>query len=266
MRKNKRHAGFSLIEMIVVIGIVALVTAMVMPILPQMLKSNRQGAARDLIRGYLTLARAHAAQTQKYAGIRFQPSAKGVQYMVLIEYGDDVSNGARFVAAAKTKPIALPDGIGVISTEVMSPPNPFTPDGYLSQYPYDIDHSPPPYPDSMYCLNGARTFSIIFSPTGQLVTRMVEVYPQSGHKTFGTYNQTTLNPYNGNYRLLSHDYEPYPSTSAPWCSTEDSVGGLVIYEIDEMESANANRRYSDYVYADDLPVLLINMYTGALIE
>ena len=85
MRKNKRHAGFTLIELIAVISIVVLVTAMVMPIVPRMLKSNREGAARDLIRGFLTLARAHAAQTQKYAGVRFQQSAKGVQYMVLIE-------------------------------------------------------------------------------------------------------------------------------------------------------------------------------------
>jgi prepilin-type N-terminal cleavage/methylation domain-containing protein len=220
MRENKRQAGFSLIEMMVVVVIVGLLTAMAMPMLPWMLKTNREGAAHDLIRGFLTLARAHAAQTQKYAGIRFQQSYAGVQYIVLIEYADDPTNNNGFVAVANTKPIALPDGI---ATSIIN---------------------------NTGNVNDDCTFSIVFSPTGQLVTKMVEVCPESGHKTFGTYTATKRDPHDGFYRLLSHDSDQL--TSAPWCGPEYSVGGLVIYEMGEEDPK--------------WTPLLINMYTGTLIE
>ena len=58
--RSGRNAGFSLAELIVVIGIMLLVLAMMAPAMKQMIASNRDAEAFNGVSGALTAARAYA--------------------------------------------------------------------------------------------------------------------------------------------------------------------------------------------------------------
>ena len=90
MNTKQRHIGFTLTEMLVVVGIVALLSVLVIPNTAKMIGSYRFTAAQNLIKTALAQAQAHAAKTQKYAGIRFQQTSKGQQYLILVESNPNV--------------------------------------------------------------------------------------------------------------------------------------------------------------------------------
>jgi prepilin-type N-terminal cleavage/methylation domain-containing protein len=258
-QKNRlkiRRAGFTMVELLTVMAIIAIMALLVLPGFTKMIQSNKDGAARNLIRAALAEAQAHAAKTQKYAGIRFQFDrdgwANGRQYLVLIEN----VGGATFVTAPNAKPIALPEGIGVISSEVDNFGDPYIDDDATSDGP-------------LHTLDGATTFNIVFSPTGQMVLKSVTVNPRTDDDKVFNY-ETYVN--NGN-ALLYYDgwWRDSVSTGsftlAPlWCANEPSTKGLYIFEVNKMQEVAASARWSNYIGTPDVEPVLINMYTGTIIR
>ena len=261
MLNKRRQTGFTLIELLVVMGIMALLAALVVPSIPEMMRSQKMSSAQNLIHTALAQAQAHAAMNQRFAGVRFQQAANGKQYVVLIEKG--TKTPADYYAVPNAKATALSVGIGLISGEVDDISDP---DLYLDDEVFD---------DVLFCLDGARTFSIVFSPGGQMVVKDVEVRTTLEDKIFGTLFATKLdptrdklvsNPLRGQYRLLSHDV----TDSAQWCDREPSATGLYIYLEKTMEDVDSDKRYSEFISGhiseNSVQRISINFYTGTMIE
>ena len=227
-----------------VVAIIALVLAVGMPNVPGMLRSNKMSSAKNLIKTALAQAQSYAASHSKYAGIRFQKSANGKTYLVLIEHDPvfdyntspdgtrdikSVKNPRRFVAIPGAKPKALPAGIGVLDGNSLS--------RYAMLADYDaglLDYAKATVlPTGYNCIENYQTFSIVFSPTGQLVTKDVSVYPRydSMLKTMvGLYNVGTVdNPaHNGSqYNEKASARTSYGSFDNVYPA--DSIFGSVLY-------------------------------------
>ncbi len=263
-----RLAGFTMVELLTVMAIIAVMALLVLPGFTKMISSNKEGAAQNLIRSALVEAQVHAAQTQKYAGIRFQFDkngwAKGRQYLVLIEN----ITGTEYRAAPNAKPVALPEGIGVIDYSMITQ-NPSN-QTQINTNNYNLSDND----TDQYGLLGSTTFSIIFSPTGQLVVKNLYV------TWWDADDQVFNNEYNVNLVSSPGDLPPpllyYDNNyanwinitdSVPWCVYEPSAKGLYIFEVNKMlQEVSADTRWTDYIGTVDVKPVLINMYTGTIIR
>ncbi len=222
----------------VVVAIIALVLAVGMPNLPGMLRSNKMSSAKNLVKTALAQAQSYAASHSKYAGIRFQKAANGKTYLVLIEHdpvfdyntnpaggGDIIStrNQYRYVAIPGAKPKALPDGVGVLDGNMYGGGG--TGDTVLIDYDISVDNS-------VACIENYQTFSIIFSPTGQLVTKQVSVYPRYDNtlKTMVAYFDDPVRPGNhigSQYKVKTSAYTSYGSYDTVYPA--DLIFGSILY-------------------------------------
>lgn len=273
MKNQGQHAGFTLIEMLIVVMIIAIMVALIIPATNTFTQSYRMSNAKNLIRTSLAQAQAYASQSRRYAGIRFQYDGtgweNGKQYLVLIE---KVPHGPEFAswpwayrAVPNVQPVSLPSGIGVFSG-VIDMLALVDRDDYLDD-DYFTDPTRP-----HFCLSGATTFSIIFSPSGQLVTKPVEIHERdTTDKIFNRPEFISMVPPEA---LLSYDdYFGAVSPGMPWCVREDSATSFYLFEASRMKAAPEAERYTTYVNENtsegvirNLKPIMINVYTGKLME
>ena len=240
MKAKAQQFGFTLVEMLVVVAIIAVMVGVAALNAGDILRSQRSTSARNLIRSSLAQAQAYAQTNRKYAGLRFQFDRngwdRGRQYMVLIE---KVGVDHVFNPIPNSKPLALPKTIGVIPVE------------QASDTGLDDEYS---NSDGM---EGAATFSIIFSPSGQLVVKDVYLCQRFiGDPVVG--NATDVN---SGISLL---YSDWWDDGVDWCVAEPSALGLIVCETTRLREARPDWRYADYVV--NLEPILINVYTGTFIE
>jgi len=275
MTGKRKNRGFSLVEMLVVVSIIVLMLSLAMPNAAVLIRSQKLNSAENMIRSALAQARAHAAVNQRYAGVRFEFDRtgwqKGRQYLVLIENYLLATN--EFVAVANVKPLIMPDGLGAVSGEVNSTNG----NTYLENPTYLINDGN----INPYCMNGATTFSIVFSPSGQVVMKNVLVRPRNVDDKIINHQERVDIQDNSVYRefkaLLYCDgfvkgstWETIPPFQhdiyyMPWCVAEYSTSGLYIYETDKMLAVtDPTLRWTQYV--SKLTPMLINSYTGQIIE
>ena len=257
MNDKKRQSGFTLIEMLVVVAIVAVMSALVLPNTMGIIRSHRAAATKNMIKNALAQAQAHAAVTQKYAGVRFQFTKdqwqNNRQYLVLIENETTGGDYERFVAIRNAKAAALPVGMGVISQAAFGSAQ--IPDNYAV--------------DSVM---GETAFSIIFSPTGQLVTKDVYLQPKDEMEN-GIFTDSIVN-LDGNVDdgigLLYCDV--YSGLNTEWRREEPSALGLYIFDADKLMSIDGldmgpvDRAVERAEYIRSLEPILINIYTGTIIR
>jgi len=269
LTRPARPAGFTLVELLPVMAIIAVMALLVLPGFTRMISSNKEGAALNQIRAALVEAQVHAAQPQKYAGIRFQFEkngwADGRQYLVLIENIND----DEYRAAPNAKPTALPEGVGVIDYSM------------LVQYPVNqsqIDDNNYNLSDNNTNPNGllgSTTFSILFSPTGQLVVKNLHIYRWDEYdQVFNNQVLVESIPIKGQLPppLLYYDnnnpsWGTKITNSALWCWYETSAKGFYIFEVNKMlQDVNPGTRWSDYIGTVEVEPVLINMYTGTILR
>ncbi len=267
MTNKPKKSGFSLIELMIVMGIIAVMGTIAMVSAPSMIRSQKMSSAQNLINAALAQAQAYAAKEQKYAGVRFQPGLNDTQYLIIVEKED--FNSTIYTAIPNSKPAALPGGIGVISSEIngvaldtFPKKNDYLDDDQTNNQDGDASN------DLRFCLNGARVFTIIFSPSGNLVTKPVTVLSRdiTTDKIFNTDANVTA----GNALFHYDTYPPDPAVPASWCIPESSTAGLYIYEINEMDDVDSGLRYSEYladhVANQGIEQVTINIYTGGIID
>ena len=247
MREHGRHFGFTLVEMLVVMALMAAVLALVLPAYSLIIEGAKQSQMDNAIKAALGAARTHAIKTQKYAGVRFQFDRdgwrKGRQYAVLIEKGTDLSNTYQFVAVPNIRPLTMPKGMGVIVESGVN---------------FDTDDE---------ILDGT-TFSILFSPRGKLSVLTVQMYRRDDNDTiFGNQAAVQSNPEPGEppAPLLYYDNNSWDQTdSVSWAEYEPSMLGLYVFDVATIGGMKPGERYDRYV--SKLAPVLINRYTGSIIE
>jgi prepilin-type N-terminal cleavage/methylation domain-containing protein len=266
MKTRPRQPAFTMIELMAVILILVLFLAMALPAISKMMQSNKVGQARSMIKSFFALAQARAAETQNYVGVRFQFDKNGwlngKQYLVLIEnYNGD------FSAVPNTKPAALPPGVVAITGNAGN---------------VDLDNDLGHWSFGTGGMMDSTTFSIVFSPTGQLVIKTVVVRPWQFQQPAGSGIWIFDHIFNSSSRVLLNDSHPDhcllycdgPSfwdyrtssllVSENWCRSEYSATSFRLAEVDPLVSCDSNSRFTQYVYT--IESILINQYTGEVFE
>jgi type II secretory pathway pseudopilin PulG len=169
--------GLTLIEMTLVVATMALLVGLALPAVRAMVDSfQSEGGTKSIIHAALNSARTMAVTHQRYIGVRFQKACrsndpadplKGLleaqQYMIFIVQDEPKNMGGLgdgFRAMEGHEPIKLPDTIGVMD---------------LTKVKSDADMDEPRE------LSDATTFSVVFSPSGKLLMRDVQVRNRDGH-------------------------------------------------------------------------------------
>jgi len=291
-KQNKQgfQAGFTLIEMLVVVSIIAIMISLVMPAGSSMIQSHRMSSAQNLIKTALTQAQAYAAKERKYAGIRFQLDGGGQQHLILVESKQIVitdSNGRGvpynnynvmdlYVPVDNVLPMMMPTGTLVLNANYEDIDLPLSQDGIIEDFELDA----------------AATFVVLFNPSGQLVKKPAQCGPRVvdpgipvAQLTYDAYaNQLDL--------VIAGFFIPPPSEGLPLPGDEIilptalkySQTGLLLYKQNELETLNPVERF-EYIfnpadppdgvdndgngrvddYFNKVQPLMINVYTGKLI-
>jgi prepilin-type N-terminal cleavage/methylation domain-containing protein len=135
-RKTPRRAtGFTLIEMMVVIGLVALLAAMALPSIVTLMSAGADAQAYNLIAAQLTFARALAIERVNYAGVHCQiadakdgsnllrPKEEDMCYTGIVFVDDSNTNtsaGKLFTGYSTPKQVPGGIGLGKVSTAMGS--------------------------------------------------------------------------------------------------------------------------------------------------
>ena len=277
MKTKSRQSGLTLVEMTTVVAIMALLTAISLPVIRNLFDSlGSAGNVKAMISAALASARAIAASRQKYVGVRFQADLDGHQYMVFVI--QDPNIGAYFFRAVEgLQPVKLPDNIGVMDLTIVSGRkirNPVNPgieyrldDGLLSP-------NQDSYIDNEFKLRDTTTFSIIFSPTGKLVIHGIRIRNRDGEGDSPSYSDLSRDDvFNKKAKvdagiaiLYQDDYyggNLYPDIGLG-LGPEPSRRSFVIYDKIRFGKVDQNSRWSDYL--NTLDVIYINPYTGTIVS
>lgn len=299
MNKNRIHRGFSLSELMTVIGVMALLIGIAVPASKAIMDSvNSSAGMRSMISSSLSAARAIAMKEHKYAGIRFQTDINGDQYIVFIIHDDapSVIDSAEraaypektglgmppdnyglsygFRAVSGHKPIKLP-GDGRVMDLVKVTRVEDTP--YVAAVSYtQADMVNSGMIDDPYEFNDASAFSIIFSPEGKLVTMRVWVRNRHGipdHTALAAdnsadkiFNKKVIVD-SGNSLLYQDDY--FGSSWSPYSynlgyGPEDSRKSFIIYDKTKFDDFDdVNLRWTNYLGL--IEKIYVNPYNGQLV-
>jgi len=178
------HAGFTLVELVIVFAIIAILVALAVPSLSGLTRVSSEGAMHTAMRSLFASARMRAAATQRYTGIRFQQARDGRQYAIMLEQvqpSEHFPGGCpryvpnctflTFTAAGGSEPIPLPRGVEVARGDLES----WKPRGAGGTAPAQPDMGFVEDPDGVPGVIPATTFTVVFSPSGQIVRRQVHV-------------------------------------------------------------------------------------------
>jgi len=286
-RYGVQRTGFTLPEMLVTIVIVTIVAAIAIPTLYSIREGFTSSGADTLISAALASAKAIAAKEQKYAGIHFQcvpdpedPTKPGDQYMIFIIQDPSLQNiGVNGFRAAKgIEPVKLPINQAVTDLIVK--------DDYTDDPTIDKNVTDNASINDAAELWDATTFSIVFSPSGRLVTHTVKVWNKDG----APYNDNTSTDIIFNTKtnvegaiagtvpgpgdpetyegMFYEDVDtPAATRPVPGIGQESSRKSFVIFDRRAFEKVPASNRWSDFFKEiKKHEELYINPYTGTIIE
>ena len=260
MTFKKRKSGLTVVELLVVIGIIAVVVAISLPAFNAMQKSFDSTGAEGMISAALSTARTLAISRQQYVGVRFQKeySTQSIldtdQYMIFVIYKEskEMGNlGDAFHAINGYKPMKLPSNIGVLDMKLGNSAD-IASDGQINE---DME------------LRDTTAFSIVFSPAGKLVIHDVQTRNKDG-KDYNDSPGSEDNVFNieakvenGIGMFVQDDDD---ALTPDGLDKEQSRNCFRIYNAETLKKLNVDERYDKYI--KDLPVFYINPYTGGIIE
>jgi hypothetical protein len=250
MLSRHRQFGVTLTEMTVVAAVVALLVAFGLPAVRTFYGSFESGGSlRGLISAGLASARAIAAKEQHYAGIRFQEDLEGHQYMIFIIQDPNLRDSTGYLVPSSgfrvvegIKPVKLPERVRVM-------------DSMVGSFPVDLPIASDQDIDEAWEVYDATTFSVVFSPTGKLVVRNVQVLRRilTGGAIDTVFNDPIVTP------MFEDDYD---NSTVPF-QQELSRNSFVVYDKSLFDKLNGDPRFN---YLQSLDRVLINPYTGTIIS
>lgn len=237
--------GFTLVEMVVVIGMIVLIAATALPSIVGIFRAGSDSQAHNLLAAQLTAARAVAIRSATYAGVHVQladarwpngrlvnPNLEGQTHAGVVIYQDvDTSPGQqqmKFVLAGGHTIHRIPGkmSFGELTADFLTGAD---------------------YKASGFDETGLRdftTFTVVFSPSGSLVTKVKG-------KRIRFYLQDPV--FNGADRLW--DFQT--------ADDEDAVTAITMFEYPEFSGREGQAARKKYLteYGKFLP---INVHTGQL--
>lgn len=275
MRTECKKTGFSLTEMVVVLAIIALLTAIGLPAIRALQRSFESGSSSiSTLDAAFSTARAIAASEQRYVGVRFQLDINGNQYMIFIIHDPEktkLSNGFR--ALDGQKPIKLPENVRLI--DMLIHPNGGTGTAKLldsGTYLEDVDVEDFSASSNSKYLRDICCFSVVFSPNGKLVIHEVRVrnkngiyQPDNGQSNDDIFNSLTSIQNRNIGMFIQDDYDIYGYGS------EDSVNVFYMYDATTFDKLGTGISDSQagtlrFDYIKSLKPLFINQYTGTIVN
>lgn len=194
-----RRRGFTLVELVVVLAIIAVLVAMIVPGANAMLRDRKITDAETLLQGMLKTARADALRAEAVeTGLLFFVDASGRQRIVGLRkearhIGEPAWENVFIINADRS--FALPDPIRVVPRYAIEPDDPQNQPRRFSDTELannDFNQPPPPYNEPQRHRN---VFSMIYAPDGQLVVgRDVLVLDEDADSDgFGDVTDMTVN-------------------------------------------------------------------------
>ncbi len=276
-RKPSRSAipaqarGFTLLEMMVVIGLVSLMVAMSLPSVIALFNSGADAQAYNLISAQLTAARSRAVLGNTYAGLHVQladaplsetdatdspvllrPKLQGVCFTGMLEYD---ANSRTFDLSSTPTRVPGNTVFGYASQAITSS----TVTGGLEATLSTSSSSP--FTGAAGTIRKFTTFSVIFNASGA-VTRFVDGGPVK-------FNEQS--PAFSDYGVPAGDLVLYGSqrlwrmASVDHVQDRYGVTALTMFSFPEYESAGSDAARLNYLN-ENAQVLPLNIHTGQLYE
>lgn len=259
MKIERKQSGFTIIELLVVIGIIALMIAIALPAINAMQKSFDSTGTTSMIGAALATARTLAISHQQYAGVRFQTSYKPAdvldeeQYMIFIIYGGEKEAEwtCGFKAVEGYKPIKLPENIGVIDKLIINTRAAKCGDLY-SEVPLSNFSN-----TNTKEIFDTTTFSIVFSPAGKLVIHELRCASTGDSDiVFNTKNNVEADSPIGMFVEDNYDSDGL--------GVEKSRNQFYLYNREELRKiTDATQRWN---YINSIKSVSVNPYTGGIID
>ncbi|MEN6384709.1 MAG: prepilin-type N-terminal cleavage/methylation domain-containing protein, partial [Phycisphaerales bacterium] len=264
--KRLKNNGFSLIELLVVLGVVAALAAIAIPSIKAMQKSFDSTGAEGMISAALSTARTIAISQQRYAGVRFQNAydANQGQYMIfVINQEAKLSNvDEAFCAIEGYKPIKLPANSGLIDLYVRNDTSPNT--GDAKEYPIQLSDL------SNYdmTMNDISTFSIVFSPSGKIVKHDIRIKNVQGKNRPLNLNDSDDKVFNSPVNIVDNQtglfvQDDYGDLGY---GGEKSRNKFYLYDKTKLNKLADNNQQWDYLQEIYKKPVCLNPYTGEIIN
>lgn len=268
MACKKESSAFTLVELLVVIGIIALLAGIMIPVVSTLTKGNSQKQAVNTISAYISAARTRAIAEGRQVGVVFfedLQNANQTAIQICVERNTKLtSGGVEFTSfdAADTRIEYLPRGIRVATLN----------DGASVGWANNTSPS-------------NKTRVIIFDAQGQLVLRnglCVEEYAAGTYRAGTILRATGDSPKDIYLSLQDNNASALTNTAywriVPWHFDADytdelrqsygtSAPGIFVFDYNEFNNSGASNDTDRATWLQqNADILVINANTGAVIR
>jgi prepilin-type N-terminal cleavage/methylation domain-containing protein len=270
---SAQHSAFTLIELIVVISIIVILSAIAVPAIKNLTKSNDTSQAANLVRTMIAQARTIAISQHRVAGVVFfeETAANSLP----VNAGQTAMQ--LFVEDYNQRRMLPPDGTDAVDYRVSKAPNVFPINNqYLVVVSFSSERQYLPAGIKLATLSddvastknintGDNTTvntnlarAVLFDASGQLITRGGLVTPDSTTGTPGSYPRAYAD-----WRFLN----PVDAVGIPNYSKSASSPGFFLYNKNDYDAQSFvdDKARGDWLrqHAD---VIVVNGYTGTVIR
>lgn len=244
-RRGPLRRAFTLMELLVVIGVIALIAAVVVPSISSVFTAGADAQAFNLMTGQVSAARSEAVQSGTFAGLHVQladatanPSLMGTCYTSIFLYQPPNPPGipqGRFLPARGYLPRRMPGHVafGEISPTFLDPSTGDFRAGTMNSAPGFADFT---------------SFTVVFSATGTAVMTMADV----GNVVL----ETTNDLFAGNKKLWN------PGAANDSGPGEPPVTAMTIFDATEVSKITLSGSDPATHLNQNKQLLPLNVHTG----